>query len=381
MRQARGAPVSSVLRQLRPLARRLVAALAAFALALCPVAAAPVGSDVAGTLAVQQAFAATAANEMTDSCPQDGATAVPTSGRLWVRFANNIATVEGNLELASLVDADGAEVPEDVCTVSMADYELEFGYRQYLFFDVDGLEPGAGYAIVIEAGVTAKNGNVSEQAVRIEFTTAAEGEEAIELAEPEEQAAGSGGGDGTGGGGNEETADEAVGSVTLASWSVAGTADDERRQPYMDDSMAHYAVLHFSANISYYDSDDEAGRSLVDANEALVTLQKADGTVVEGVEVYSLFEEASVDEGIIYLDLEGWLDPLSTYQIVIEPGLQTYWGDVSTQRYVIEFTTDGQLSWGPTLAQLIALVCVIVMLAAGIASQLVRRKRQRGERR
>ena len=367
------APTSSARRQLHAAFRCLAAVCTAAALALCQVAAAPAGPEAAGTLAPQQALAATAANEMTDSCPADGAQGVPTSGRLWVRFANNIATVEGNLELASLVDADGAEVPEDVCSIRMADYELEFGYRQYLFFDVDSLEPGASYAIVIEAGVTARNGNASQQAVRIEFTTAAEGEEAIELAEPEEQAAGSGGGDGTGSGGSGESA----GSVTLASWSVAGSAGDERRQPYMDDSMAHYAVLEFSGNISYYDATGVEGRSLVEANEALVTLREADGTVVEGVEVYSLFEDESSEEGFIYLDLEGWLEPLATYQIVIEPGLQTYEGDVSTQRYVIEFSTDAQLSWGPTLYQLAVAACVAATLAVGIASQLVRRRRQR----
>lgn len=365
--------MTSMRRQLHAATRRLAAALAACVLVLALAAPAPADPGAAGVLAPRQAFAATAANEMVASCPEDGAEAIPTSGRLWVRYANNIATVQGNLALAALVDADGNEVPEDVCSVSMADYELEFGYRQYLFFDVDGLEPGASYAIVIEAGVTAKNGNVSEQAVRIEFTTAAEGKEAIELAEPEQQAAGSGGGDGTGGG-----AEEAAGSVTLTSWSVAGSAGDERRQPYMDDSMAHYAVLTFDGNISYYEAAGaDADRSLVEANEALVTLQKADGTVVEGVEVYSLFEDESSQEGFIYLDLEGWLEPLSTYQIVIEPGLQTYWGEASTQRYVIEFTTDGQLSWGPTVWQLAVAVCVLVMLAAGAVSQLVRRKGQR----
>lgn len=319
------------------------------------------------------AFAEAGSNELVDSCPEDGATGVPTSGRLWVRYANNIASVESNLELAALLDEDGEEVPEGVCQVSLPDYEIEFGYRQYFFFDVEGLEPGATYAIVIEEGVTARNGYASEEAVEIEFATAAEGEDAVELEEPEEQARGAGGGQGDGSGSS------AVSDIELVSWSVAGSSGDDARPTCMDGTMAHYAMLAFSENLSWYSMEEGADLSFLDDNAALVTLEKADGTPVEGVDVYSYYEEASLEEGIIYLDLEGWLDPLSDYQIVVEPGLTTFDGSsVSTERYVVEFRTDGQLSWGPTVFQVAAVVAAAICVAAGFAAQLVRRRRQRG---
>lgn len=319
------------------------------------------------------AFADAGSNELVDSCPEDGATGVPTSGRLWVRYANNIASVESNLELAALLDEGGEEVPEDVCQVSLPDYEVEFGYRQYFFFDVDGLEPGATYTIVIEEGVTARNGYASEEAVEIEFVTAAEGEEPAELEEPEEQARGAGGGQGDGSGSS------AVSDIELVSWSVAGSSGDDARPTCMDGTMAHYAMLVFSENLSWYSMEEGADLSFLDDNAALVTLEKADGTPVEGVDAYSYYEEASLEEGVIYLDLEGWLDPLSDYQIVVEPGLTTYDGSaVSTERYVVEFRTDGQLSWGPTVFQVAAVVAVVACVAAGIVAQLVRRRRQRG---
>ena len=160
-----------------------------------------VAFSFASSLSVQPAYAD--GLTFSSSCPEDGATGVPTEGRLWVQYDHNIASVAENAKLASMTDASGKELPADKCTVTLPDYETQFGLRQYFLFDVKGLDAGATYHMKVAAGVTAKNGSTCNQPVDITFTTAKEGEAPIALAEPAEKEGGTG--DGTGDGqGNAE---------------------------------------------------------------------------------------------------------------------------------------------------------------------------------
>ena len=187
------------------------------------------------SLAPAMAFASSP--EVIASSPVDGATDVPCEGRMWLQFENNVAAVPGNAELVSLETADGGEVPAERYSVSLPDTEVEFGYRQYIWIDVNGLEPGAEYVIRVLPGITAKNGAASDSETRISFTTAAEGREAAALEDPSQVEGGSGNGDGTGGGKAE--AGVAAGEASSGSAASAGASDepqagDEAEVVYVD---------------------------------------------------------------------------------------------------------------------------------------------------
>lgn len=328
------------------------------------------------------------------SCPEGGATGVPTTGRLWVRYDHNIAAVEGNAKLAHLTDAAGKDVPKSVCQPALPDFQTEFGYRQYLFFDVKGLDAGATYHIVLDAGMQAKNGSTCEDAVDITFTTAKEGEEAIKLAAPVEKESGTG--DGSGGGNGSGSADagsssasggsssaSAKGDIELTSWLVANNASpDEPRPTEMPPSMAHYAILMFSKGVDYYPLQEGVDLSHLKANYAKVSVQNADGTKFEGAKVYSLGSNSEERPGNIYIDLEGRLAPLSEYRIVVEPGITTYSGAyASTQRYEISFCTNGDLGGGLTVAHVLVAGALVIAIGLGIAVQVRHRKQERASAR
>lgn len=311
------------------------------------------------------------------SCPEDGASGVPTSGRLWVRYDHNIAAVADNAKLAHLTDDAGKDVPKSVCKPALPDFQTEFGYRQYLFFDVDGLGAGTTYHLKVDAGVQAKNGSVCEDAVDIAFTTAKKSEKAIELEEPTENEGGSG--DGSGGGDGNGSA-FANGDIELVDWVIANSANpDEPRPTEMPSTMAHYAVLTFSKGIDYFPPQEGVDLSHLEENYAKVSLQKLDGTKVEGVKIYSLDSRSEDRHGNIYVDLEERLEPLSEYRIVVEPGITTYSGvHTSAERYEISFRTNGDLGGGLTVAHVLVAAVVLVAVCVGIAVQIRRRVREKG---
>lgn len=346
--------------------------LAAFALCLALALLAPAPAHASGL-----SFVA--------SCPEDGATRVPAKGQLWVKYDHNIAAVAANAQLAHVTDAKGRELSSKKCKVSLPDFQTEFGLRQYLLIDVKGLKAGATYHIKVDAGVTAKNGDTCDDAVDIEFTTAKKGEKPIELAEPTKTASGSGTGDGSGsGGGSGGSAANSQGDIELVEWSVANRADDEPRPTEMPSTMAHYATLTFSWGIDYYPLGEDTDLSAIHANWEKVSLQTADGTPVEGVRIYSLQANSEDRQGTIYIDLDDGtrLAPLSEYHIVVEPGLTTYSGaHTSTERFEVDFRTNGDLGGGVTVAGVVVGVTVVAVLVAGIAVQVRRRKREQGVRR
>ena len=346
-----------------------------------------------------QAFASGLAVEA--ACPADGATDVPTSGRLWVRFDHNVAAVPENANRVHLIDASGAEVSEERCTVSLPDADADFEYRQYAFLDVDGLDGGTKYTIRIDGNLAAKNGATLGADVTMSFTTVAAGEQPIALANPESVAAGSGGGGGNGAGGSNNTATgetstiyidatpqggaKVTGSttalsssdITLSEWHIANTQGSDLRPTAQGVNLAHYAVLGFSRGVDYFPLSSGVNPSLIDANCAKVSLQRADGTPVEGARVYTLRSNREDRQGNIYIDLnEGVrLAPLSEYRIVVEPGLTTWSGGYeSASRYVIIFRTDGDLGGGWSVQSAVAVVICVAAVVVGLAVGFVRRR-------
>ena len=152
------------------------------------------------------------------SAPEANESAAPTSGKYWVQFSNNVVSVASNKKHVTLQTADGKAVSSSKYKVVLPDYELEFGYRQYVYLEIKGLEPNTAYRIHIAKGVTAKNlVNTLSDDVDIPFTTAASGTQAATLAEPTAVAGGSGNGGGTGAG---------AGGAAGASASASASADE-----------------------------------------------------------------------------------------------------------------------------------------------------------
>lgn len=162
--------------------------------------------------------------EVTGSEPADGATAVATDGRMWVKFENNVITVADNATLVKLETADGQEVAADKYVVSLPDSQTEFDFRQYIWVDVTGLDAGTQYIIHVLPGVKAKNGNVNDADTKIAFTTAAAGETAKAFAAPGATAAGSGSGGGTGGGNGSGAGNASASSVSASSASASSAS-------------------------------------------------------------------------------------------------------------------------------------------------------------
>ncbi|MGN0037681.1 MAG: hypothetical protein ACI36Y_00895 [Coriobacteriales bacterium] len=176
-----------------------------------------------------------------------------------MQFENAVASVEANADLIVLETADGKAVSKKLYSVSLPDMELEFGYRQYVWIDVDGLDAGTAYRIHVLPGVTAKNGMVNPDEAVIEFKTAASGKKATALAEPGAVEGGTGGGGGNGGGavgagsagsaggsaaGGDEGSGEGLGSepvVIDAKGNVLG--DDAAEEPEPVDPRLVVAVV------------------------------------------------------------------------------------------------------------------------------------------
>ena len=132
--------------------------------------------------------------------------------------------------------------------------------------------------------------------------------------------------------------------------------------------------LIFSKNVAYAQVGRD--RAFIEENKSLISLRRADGKPVEkyGVTVGYGHDERQV----IYLFPNEWLSPLTKYQIVVAPGIQAANGeDVTTEEYVIEFTTDPYCENGLTIFQNIGIIVGVSVLALGIVVQLIRRKLSR----
>lgn len=177
-------------------------------------------TGVAGLFSAVPAYASDLA--VVESAPVSDEQNAPVKGRYWVRFTNNVASVEGNAKCVSLRTEDGKKVAASKYAVQLPNVQRDFGYRQYIFIKVKGLDAGKEYRIRIEGELASKNGSTLEQGVEIPFKTAAAGKKAVELAKPESVVGGSGGGGGNGSGGASSQGG-AAGSAQSASSSAPGS--------------------------------------------------------------------------------------------------------------------------------------------------------------
>jgi len=162
-----------------------------------------------------------------------------------------------------------------------------------------------------------------------------------------------------------------AGGVELAECTVINGEVDVSPVP----SNAWKFWLHFSKNVSYANNGQD--RAFIEDNAAKIHLLTEDGKEVEG---YAVRPGGTQEERqVMYIDLHEWLEPLTVYQIVVEPGILAANGsDVSTERYVITFRTSALCQNGLTVFENALMVVVPVVVAAGVVGAVIKRRRARG---
>lgn len=108
---------------------------------------------------------------LTASQPADGATiSADDSSALWIQFSNNVAesTVSAdNIAKIHLQKGDGTAV---AASVTVADTQTDPDKKQFIYIAPEKKLEAGSYAIVIDSGITAKNGTSNDAETRISFT-------------------------------------------------------------------------------------------------------------------------------------------------------------------------------------------------------------------
>lgn len=108
---------------------------------------------------------------MVSSTPADGAGGVSTTPVIACRFSHNVAEASisaSNLSHISLKKADGTPV---AVRTYVADVQIEFDKRQYLYAEPAALDEGTTYILTLSAGIRAKNGMTTASTQTVTFTT------------------------------------------------------------------------------------------------------------------------------------------------------------------------------------------------------------------
>lgn len=117
---------------------------------------------------------------LSSSEPADGATvSAEDAEEIWLHFNVNVAEAsiaEDNISKVHLQQADGTDV---AAIVGVADLQVEPDKKRDMFIVPDQPLDEGEYVIVIEEGITAKNGNSSTEKYLVSFTVEAGGEAAV----------------------------------------------------------------------------------------------------------------------------------------------------------------------------------------------------------
>lgn len=139
-----------------------------------------VASLALALLALPAVAFADGAPELQESLPADGAaykTEDLIGADLYLHFSNNVAesTVSSDNTAKVHIDFVGEGSYEIAYGVWTVDPNEDRDKRQYLYITIDSITPGQ-YQLVIDPGITAKNGSSAEQGWVVNFTV--EGEQA-----------------------------------------------------------------------------------------------------------------------------------------------------------------------------------------------------------
>lgn len=126
-------------------------------------------------------------------------------------------------------------------------------------------------------------------------------------------------------------------------------------------------AVDFSVNVAV--PVEGADDGFIQRNLDRVHLYKADGGEVQGW-------HASVEGGgkrVIYIELDGWLAPLTEYQVVVDAGLEAAESDgVLTCEYRESFVTGAMCSNGLSVYQNVWIALAVLVVIGGIAIQVWR---------
>ena len=167
---------------------------------------------------------------------------------------------------------------------------------------------------------------------------------------------------------------EPGGEVADVPTQPAGAAIDDGQLPDTVSSLAYFAVLEFDKNVSYAREGVDAG--FIEDNLTRVHLLRAD--TGEEVPIRTRPGGSMEERQLIYVEHDGWLDPLTVYDLVVDEGVAAANGtDATTQAYLLRMTTNDVADNGLTVAQNVLLVAIPAVVAAGVAVAVVRRVRAR----
>jgi hypothetical protein len=137
--------------------------------------------------------------------------------------------------------------------------------------------------------------------------------------------------------------------------------------------QAIFAVVAFDKNVAWGRGGDE---TFAKENCEKVHVVDMGGNELAQTEVYTISDKDY--RQFIYIRLNDWLAPLTTYRIVVDSGIQAANGeDVSEVGYVYEFTTGAQCSNGLTIYENVLIPVVVIVFVAGVLVQVVRVRRNR----
>lgn len=144
--------------------------------------------------------------------------------------------------------------------------------------------------------------------------------------------------------------------------------------PYANPSFP-YISLGFNKNVSYVREGDDP--SFVEENAKKVSLRRADGEPV-GVEWRVGTSNTFDARYFLEIMVDGWLDPLTDYEVVVEPGIVAANGiDVSDREYVIPFRTSEECADGLSVYEKAGIVLLTAAVVAGVAAGVVRMRREK----
>lgn len=137
---------------------------------------------------------------------------------------------------------------------------------------------------------------------------------------------------------------------------------------------AYYLCVEFDKNVSY--AVEGRDDSFVEDNLGRVHLRKADGTEVAASWTRPAFGRE--DRQLIYVWIGQWLDPLTAYQVVVDPGVRAANGeDVSENGQAFDFKTSDRLENGWSVFQVVGATIALGVLAMGAGMQIVWAARRR----
>lgn len=164
----------------------------------------------------------------------------------------------------------------------------------------------------------------------------------------------------------------AAGGVQCTGFSFQAPASAQASDPAP--GAAYYLCVKFDKNVSFAREGQDG--SFVQENLAKVHLRTATGADVENS--WTSGAHDMNDRQLVYVWIGGWLDPLTEYHVVVDPGIQAANGeDVSAEGYAFAFKTDDRLESGWSVFQVACVPVVLGALAAGVGVQAVRVTRRR----